>query len=165
MASNNPINMDLMLGAAGQMVLPVQPTFLVHNSGDIINVTGDATVYTCSFDVEDFDHNNNMTATTFTAPVTGKFLLMANISIANAAAGHTVGTCSIVTTSNTFINYLNPYSALGAASKFTYVCSALCAMNAGDTASVVLTISGGAKAITFCGAAELYSTFSGALIC
>lgn len=164
MATVNSMGMYMTPGSNGQILLPVQPSFFVYNSGNIVDVTGDGTAYDCVFDTVSVDRSGDFLSSTFTAPVDGVYLFIANITISNTAAGHTEGNVSIVTTSNSFVHYMSPYAAQGTASKVTLRAQALCELSATDTAKVVLTISGGTKTVVFNGAAELYSTFSGALL-
>lgn len=58
-----------------------QPCFLAFNSVTDIDVTGAGTTATVDFDTEVFDQGNDFAADTFTAPVTGRYLLMATVRV------------------------------------------------------------------------------------
>lgn len=66
------------------------------------NVTGDGTVYTVLFANEDFDVGNNFSASTFTAPSTGKYLLNLILSTSDANNQTFAGTTTIVTNSASY---------------------------------------------------------------
>jgi hypothetical protein len=165
MATINSIDMNSTIGSSGEIVIPVQPAFLAQATSDITLVTGDGTAYTCLF-TEQFDRGSNFASNVFTAPVDGRYLFSANVTISNIGSSHTIGLLEIVTTSNSFPYHVNPYegSSHGSGTKLTLVCHALCELSATDTVSVRLTVSGSTKTITFCGSSTAYSTFSGALI-
>lgn len=64
-----------------------QPGFFASNSGsDTCIAPGPCTV---DFDTESYDDGGNFAADTFTAPVTGKYLLCAQITTSSATAGAT----------------------------------------------------------------------------
>ena len=58
-----------------------QPCFLAYNSVTDLNVTGAGTTATVDFDTEVFDQGADFAADTFTAPVTGRYLLMATVRV------------------------------------------------------------------------------------
>ena len=76
--SNTPI-----IGDSGIMSLPGQSAFSARVTSDLTNVTGDGTMYTVIFGTEHYDQNNdfNNSTSTFTAPVAGKYLFTACVSI------------------------------------------------------------------------------------
>ena len=166
MLTNNASNMSLTIGSAGQMVMPRQPAFLALNPAILTNVSGDDTIYTCVFSNTIFDHGTNFSGTSFIAPVDGKFLFTANVTIYNVTTSHVNGVCSIVTTSNIFPTYMSPNHGTGLNTvPMAYICQAFCHLNAGDTAEIQLRVSGGTKVVSFNGAASAVSYFAGVLIC
>ena len=67
---------------AGEVSKPLQPTFLAQNAART-DITGDGTIYTLSLGhAEIFDVGGNLAAGVFTAPVTGKYLIGGQITLA-----------------------------------------------------------------------------------
>lgn len=164
MATNNSSNINTLIGAAKEMNFPLQPAFVAYNSAPVADVSGDASVYACVFDVELKDQGGDFAANTFTAPVTGKFFLGATIKLTDLGAGHTEAILSIVTTARTYSSYIN----CGAIRSSDNVCSlsicTLADMAATDTAIVQLTISNSTKTVDYYGGASIDSTFYGYLV-
>ena len=75
MATNNAVNTYITPTANNEVTMPSQPAFMAWIDTTILNVTGDATLYTIIYDTEEFDVNAdfNLGTSTFTAPVTGKY--------------------------------------------------------------------------------------------
>lgn len=119
---------------AGQINYPLQPAFLAYLNTGVSNVTGDATVYTIIFDTEVFDigSNFNLGTSTFTAPVTGKYLL--SLSVAAIGTGALSG-CDmrIVTTQRTY--FYNLGADPGTNLRGSQYATVLADMNATDTAT------------------------------
>ena len=77
----NSSNTTWMTVSADEEVnLPLQPAFQVQHSGTQSNVTGNSATYTCLWDTETFDIGSNFASNTFTAPITGKYLLTTNVT-------------------------------------------------------------------------------------
>jgi len=157
------------IALASTVLNATQPAFLAYNSAQISNITGDATAYTVLWDAEQYDQASNFnTGTgTFTSPATGKYYFACTLSLGGLLLTHTTCTASIVTTSTTFacIDF-NPFTdAIGTNIAINF--SAIAAMTANDTATILLTISGGTKVvdILFGSSANLLSSFGGFLIC
>jgi hypothetical protein len=127
------------------------------------NVTGDGTIYTVSFGTEIFDQGGDFSSTTFTAPVTGKYLLSSQITFNNLTAAITEISIGIVTSNRIYYLYENPP---GIAQTYRpYALSVLTDMDAGDTAVVRAFVNGTTKTIDLYGEnTNIYSYFSGSLI-
>ena len=160
------IDSNGQLGSQAELVMPSNPAFLAYNSATDSNVTGDATVYTVDFDTEVYDQGGNFAADTFTAPVTGKFLLIGTISMTGLTAAHTNGQMRI-TTSNA--DYYATTTNWGAGrtnnNSQQYSFSVVADMDALDTATVVVSISNGTKVVNITGTGSpLFTRFSGVLV-
>jgi len=140
-----------------------QPAFLATGS-NVNDVTGDATAYTLTFTTEVFDQNSNFDGTsTFTAPITGRYELNCFVSTQQIGAGHTTGTLALVTSNRTYTQFTgNPANMATAGGAWRGGFSVLADMDAADTATVVVTISGSTKTVDT--QSSPASTFSGALI-
>ena len=71
----------LISGLVGIQTQAAQPAVLAYNSGQDTDVTGDGTSVTVDFDTEVFDQNGDFLNDTFTAPVTGRYLVTATVQI------------------------------------------------------------------------------------
>ena len=78
----------IVIDEAGCVTKPLQPAFLLEDDSD--TSLAHNTEQTLSFDSELFDQNADVTATTFTAPVTGRYYFTASclIDIGTGAATH-----------------------------------------------------------------------------
>jgi hypothetical protein len=81
----------IAISANGEVTMAAQPAVLALNSSLDSNVTGNGTQATVDYDDEIFDQNGDFASDTFTAPVTGRYLLVANIELEGmTAAGDTM---------------------------------------------------------------------------
>lgn len=159
----------LIINNTGEINYPLQPAFLAVGTVTATDVTGDGTTYSlANFNTEIFDQNNDFAANTFTAPVTGRYLLNCSIMFSGLTASHTNGLISIITSNRTYASYINNFANLRtssdqAATTFT----AIVDMDAADTATIEVVISGGTKVvdIIFNGTADPRTWFSGYLLC
>ena len=137
-------NNVMRVAATGEINYPLQPAFLAYLETSVLNVTGDGTEYTVIYDTEVFDQNSDfdLATSTFTAPVTGRYL----INVSGSLIGGTVMTtiiCRIVTLNRTYRITL-PLNA-GVTTSASGTGSVLADMDAADTFTISLqsTDSGG----------------------
>jgi hypothetical protein len=150
--------------AAGEVTLPLQPSFLAEALAGT-DVTGDGTIVNPQiFATEVYDRNADYNAATgvFTAPVTGLYDFGAQLALAQLAAGHTGGYLRIQTSNRTYEGFYGNFGALrDASNEFRFAWSVVAAdMDAADTASVTWMVSGATKVVDL---AVTVSKFSGAL--
>ena len=147
----------MVTSLAGGLNLPLQSAFLA-TAGAKANVTGDGTVYTMIYETEIFDQNADYDPTTgvFTAPVTGKYWLSANVRPYDALAQQFE--VKLVTSNRTYV-VAEGSTFSGSFGSFTG--TFLCDMDAGDTAYVTFTQFNGAKTVD----TSAVSYFSGCLAC
>jgi hypothetical protein len=148
--------------SAGERTMPLQPAFLAQPTAQN-NVTGDATVYTVTFNTEIYDQNNDFDAvSTFTASVTGKY----NLFFMSGTAGYDgtqTGTDAWIATSNrSYINGVNPINNLGPGNVLCQLVNETGDMDAADTATCVLQSTGGNKTVDLSVSTRCY--FGGVLI-
>lgn len=146
--------------SAGEITQPLQPSFLAVDGTGATDVTGDGTNYSQLWPTEIYDQNNDFNSSTFTAPVSGRYLLQASVLIQNMLVTHGDRNFRI-TTSNRVYSTNRNYSL--AETNNTMSLIVIADMDAGDTASVNITISGSTKTVDIIGNATL-NFFSGTLL-
>jgi len=149
----------LKIDSAGHVTKPLQSSFNA-SSGAQSNVTGDETQYQVTFGTENVDRNGDFnTNGTFTAPVTGLYLLSANVS-GGGFSSHTRMLNFIVTSNRTYIATAENLANTKIGTSFGFNVSCLADMDANDTAIVQVRIDGGSKVIDI----DDTCRFSGCLI-
>jgi hypothetical protein len=154
----------LVSGLVGIQAEAAQPGFLAHSAADQNNLTGDGTLLTIVYGTEIFDQNGDFDGvSTFTAPVTGRYLLRVTAQLLQVASGHTNNVFNIVTTHRSYAQSTNPYAVFNVTATATN-CELveIVDMDAGDTASFTVDIAGGAKSVDI--GAGLSTRFSGWLL-
>ena len=118
---------------------PALPAFRAFNSA-LTDVTGDDTNYTVVFANEGFDQNADFDGTsTFTAPITGKYLLTASAIVAGMTAPDDI-IMRIITSNDTYVTKYTDGTM--PVTTITPTLSILADMDAADTAIVELDNSG-----------------------
>lgn len=167
-------NSGMTVDSTGRMKNTVQPCFLASQTGDQSNVTGDGTVYTVTFTNEIFDQGSNFDATsTFTAPVTGRYLFTLSLDVSGLLVGTNNGLMSLKVAGTSAGTYRLIQGNLfvygqGGGVAVTICGSCIVPMTATDTATVLMQVAGGAKVVDILGSTGVGATtpiFSGALIC
>ncbi len=147
--------------AAGEITQPLQPSFLMVNSAGATDVTGDGTAYTVLWPTGIYDQNSDFSSNTFTAPVTGRYLLSAHVFVRGLTSSHTPIVLSIVTSNREYrCTYVGGTSTL---TGIPLSVTAIADMDAADTATTVVTVSGGTKVVDIDNDAK-QNYFSGSLI-
>lgn len=134
-----------ILEVNGTTTQPSQPSFLVTNATGATDITGDGTAYTVLWPTEVFDQANNFASNTFTAPVTGRYLLSVSILVRGLTSSHSPIVLALVTSNR---EYRSTY--IGGTTTLTSIPMHICVladMAAAQTATVVLTVSGGTKVV------------------
>ncbi len=140
------------------------PLFFAYNSAVDDNVTGDGTAFTVIFDSELADQSSSFATNTFTAPATGKYVLLVNLALIGIAANHTSLLVKIITSNRIYTQY----DGLSIArTEHSLTMRVVADMDMGDTAYVTLTGTGGSKEIDVDGynSSEPITFFSGYMVC
>lgn len=156
-------NNIMSVATSGEINYPLQSAFLATASGQT-DVTGDGTTYTVIFANEIFDQNSDFDGTsTFTAPVTGRYVFSAGIAVDDLTASHTAGSWPITTSNRSYRIGSCNWGANRTASTNVNASFAtyLCDMDAADTAIVQVVVSNGTKVVDI----DSASKFSGYLAC
>ena len=137
---------------AGEINYPLQPAFLAGETTTVANATGDATVVTLGTGdnfTEIFDQNSDFNINgTFTAPVTGRYLIGAVVFSRAYAAGHTLQVAVQVTSNR---SYRWDYHGVNLANQLgdqTTNITNFADMDAADTYTVTFMVSGSTKVIS-----------------
>lgn len=143
----------MTIDASGRFTQTSQPAFLAYNSASDLTVAGIST--TLEFDTEVTDRAGNFAANTFTAPVTGDYLLCAESYIGNSSGSLFL---SIVTSNRSY--------RIGISTSAVATVQGGCVMadmDASDTATVTATYTAGTADI-YGGSVPLVTYFSGRLL-
>jgi len=151
----------MVFDANGHITKPLQPAFLATVGTTVSNMAVSSHV-TVAYDTEIYDQNadfNNSTYT-FTAPVTGKYLLNFSLYAMTLDSAANYYESYLNTSNRNYYNTIDPdYGQDNAYYSFTV--TALADMDANDTVLVKIYQGGGASQTDFGGS----SHFSGYLVC
>jgi len=124
---------------------PLKPAFNAYNSAQDANATGDGTAFTVDFDTIAFDQHGDFAADTFTAPVTGRYLLNTIIEWSGGTGSTTAYTINIITSNKTYKAFQTVGS--GSITQGAYSGTVIADMDAGDTATIQFAVTNGTKVI------------------
>ena len=156
----------IAISASGEITMAAQPCVLAYNGATDSNVTGDGTTVTVDYSHEVFDQNGDFATDTFTAPITGRYLLAIQVHFSDIAANMTVCTLIIVTP-NTNYKLVQDIAAVASANNNGGIPMAvIAALDASDTVTVSAQISNGSLAADIAGgsSANIDTFFSAKLV-
>ncbi len=169
-SGNVAINSGLTIDSTGRNTNAAQPAFQAWATA-VTDVTGDGTGYNIVFDNVVFNRGSNFDGTsTFTAPVTGLYMLNCSLFMANITAAHTDVSLAIVTSNAIYRScQINPgVVAVNVAinGNMGLSFSVLADMDASDTALVNVNVSGSTKTVDVGGidSSDRRCWFSGYLV-
>ena len=146
---------------------PLQPCFLAYNISTDANVTGDGTAYTLDFDTERFDLNGDFASDTFTAPVTGKYLLQACVGFQQTEDSTNTRYRILFNMSNTPV-IVHEQRVMrqndGGQNIVLLTGSVVGDMDASDTCSIQAAVYGGSAVVDSWGNSQPETYFSGCLL-
>jgi len=152
---------NIEVNTDGSVTMPLQPAFQVRPSSD--QSVSPSSWFTVAFGSEIFDQNADFASNTFTAPVTGKYFLTTSIRIDAVDEQASYYWCRIITSNRDVYGSLYDLDGLNADPDYWYLtASALCDMDAGDTATVSFLQNLGTTQVHIDGSATI---FSGYLVC
>ena len=134
----------MVIDATGAVTMPNQPAFCVTPSSQQDNITADNSSQTIAFGSERFDQNSDFASNTFTAPVTGKYLLSMQLRFENGDTASGYHLWSIATSNKTYQG-IRTISGLSADPAYLdFGLTVVADMDANDTAIVQVLIESGA---------------------
>jgi len=146
----------------GYKTNPLLPGFLAYASADVLNVTGNAADVVVGFNTEVYDSASNFASNVFTAPVTGKYLFMTNVTFTGLSALMTTCRLRIITSLDIFERKYNAYNNSNTGTNGSLNLCVSTEMIAADTAEIHLQISNGAgNTADIAGGSELITYFCG----
>lgn len=161
----------------GQVLKPRQPAFFAYTTANILNVTGDSTVYQVVYDSELFDVGSNFNTATgvFTAPVTGIYALTYSVWCLGLSASYTIGVMYAQRTGSATSLFWGKSQSFASVRDTNIPPSAIfdgsniVQLTANDQVSIQLRLNGGTKTIIVAGevqggAGSYPSFFSGTLL-
>ena len=129
----------IAISSAGEVTMAAQPAVLAYNSAQDANVTGNNTVATVDFNTEVFDQNSDFASDTFTAPVTGRYLISAAVRLSAYTASANDGHVRIVTSNRTYYNINLSHSE---STTWVIQATVLADMDAADTCTIAAVVGG-----------------------
>lgn len=162
-------NNVMSVTTGGSINYPLQPCVFAYLASTASNVTGDGTIYTVLWDTELFDQGSNFNTgtSTFTAPVTGKYMVTIATQLLQLTASHTLIESKIVvagTSANTYTLFSLSGTARDSNNNLIITNSLLIPMTATDTLTTTMQATGGTKVVDIFGSA-VGSSVSIYLVC
>lgn len=156
-----------MMTTDGERTMPLQPAFTAYLSSTRANVTGDSTAYDVVWGSEVFDQSGDFDGTEFTAPITGRYYFVVSLLLTDITSSHDNSALLINTSNRNYQTTINLANTAASSSNSQFQASALCDMDAADTAYIRLAVYNGTKVIDISvnSATDPRSWFSGHLVC
>ncbi len=139
-------------------------SFGAYLTSDQLNVTGDGTDYNITGIswTEVWDNGSDFSNGTFTAPVTGKYLLTGIVFYDGLTSSHTSGIVRLKTSNRNYVANLNPYNTANAGANAGRFMSMVVDMDASDTANLGIQFFAGTLVVDVKGTGSTW--FSGVYI-
>jgi hypothetical protein len=151
----------LKIDSSGRVTMPTQPAFLVQPSSQQSNIAANGNNTTIALGTERFDAGSNFSSNVFTAPVTGKYMLCANLYLVNIDSGMNYMQLTLNTSNRLYYFAFDTGSTDADPNRITFQVNVVADMDASDQSWLGILQSGGTAQTDV--ATESY--FSGALIC
>ena len=153
---------SMSIDADGAITKPLNPAFLTCQTTAQTNLTGDGTFATVDFGTEVFDQGGNLSGSTFTAPVAGRYQFTVHLRAQGLLSGHTAGFIYMRTSNNNYQPWFGNHYAWASVGEVEMASTMILDMDAADTAYVQIYVAGSTKVVDLPFGAQV--TFSGYLI-
>ena len=158
--STNSIN-RVLVDNDGHVTMPTQPAFLAQPSSQQDNIPADGNNVTVALGTERFDVGSNFSSNVFTAPVTGKYMLCANLYLVNIDSAINYMQLTLNTSNRLYYFAFDTGSTDADPNRITFQVNVVADMDANDDSWLGILQSGGTAQTDI----AIESYFSGALIC
>jgi len=144
----------LAISSAGEVNMAAQPAVFAYNSASDTDVTGTGSAATVDFDTEVFDQNADFASDTFTAPITGRYLVNTGLTLEDLNAATATNTRIEIRASNrtTWVAVGQDLSADD--SNISWGGSVILDMDATDTLTIALLVFGSSAVVDVVGASN-----------
>ena len=140
-----------------------QPCFLAYNAATDDNQTGNGATATVDFSTEVYDQGSDFASDTFTAPVTGRYLLTATVLFTGVTAAADSAIMNIVTNNRGYQVRMDITDGMPTQMGFSN--AVIADMTALDTATITLVVAGeSSDVVDIFGSSNAETQFSGCLI-
>ncbi len=148
---------------AGEVLMPLQPSFLTHAATQADDRTGDGTVYTVDFPTEIYDQGGDFDGlNTFTAPITGRYHFCSNVFTGGYNGTHSYPRIRFITSNRTYTMWQDNTTATSGIEIGRGGCTHA-DMDAADTMTVAFNVNGSTQIIDIHGSSTFFTWFSGEL--
>lgn len=153
----------LRIDSTGAVTKILQPCFLAYNAATDDNQTGNAAIATVDFSTEVYDQGGDFASDTFTAPVTGRYLLTTTVLFINLTTAADTAVMNIVTSNRVYKVRLDMTDSMPSTMALSN--AVIADMDASDTATITLIVTGEASdVVDIFGSSDAETQFSGCLI-
>ena len=159
LSGSNSLTGDIVITADGEVTMPTQPAFLVFPSSNTTNIAINTNL-TVAFATEVFDVGANFASNTFTAPITGKYLLAYSLYLEDIDID-TQYYQPLLNTSNRSYYQVIATNFSADLEYFSFSQAVVADMDANDTAYIVFRQQGGTQQADI----DTEARFSGFLAC
>ena len=133
----------LSIDSTGAVTMPLQPAVQVHKTSTQSNVANNDTI---TFDTEIFDQNADFASNTFTAPVTGKYLIAFTVGVTGLDYDATYNRIKLSTSNrNRSFGITGEQTWTANPNYHSFEGSLLCDLDANDTAYLLWSQAGGSS--------------------
>tara|TARA_R110000765_G_scaffold67804_2_gene130946 strand:- start:728 stop:1525 length:798 start_codon:yes stop_codon:yes gene_type:complete len=151
-----------MLFDGDNLSLPTHSCFFATQASLQSNITGNGTFATIDFGTERFDQGGDLSGSTFTAPIAGRYHLVVNVKPIGITSSHVTGFTYFVTSNGSFAASYGNFYAMSASGEVSLSSSMIVDMDAADTAFIQVYVTGGTQVVDI--APDLSTTFGGVLL-
>ena len=157
----NSTNTILDLTSNGQLTNPYQISFLSSASVTQDNISGNNTPYVVYFDLTKYDIGGHFDDQYFTAPVAGIYYFSCSCVLNGLSSSMTSLRLNLVTSNQIYNSFTNGYGISTVGSQPSIHGNIIAQMDAGDSCSIEVTVSGGTSTADMQGASTLRTYISG----